>query len=107
MVYNFTSFAALRQSGVATTVLFTIPQGQTGVLRSISLVNSGAEPVTLNVTLEMGGVQLHAVSKNLTLPVGHKYDDNSAIVLPAGTVGRLETSTPNGSVDAILSGVQG
>lgn len=107
MVYDFLSLAAGRLASVTTNTVYTVAAERKVVLRSIVLVNSGAVPVSLNLLIGRDGTDLYVLPKDLTLAVGHKYDDNSAVVLPAGSTLKLQCLTSGASLDFHLSGVLG
>lgn len=76
------------------------------MVRSTLLVNKTASEVTvtLKIAIGPGGTALHVIPPNMTLRPYSKYDDNSVINLPAGSVITASSNTSN-AVDFIISGV--
>lgn len=88
------------------TAVFTVPSNSVAIMRSIVLVNRNNSDVTVNCTIQFGGVgtAICLMPPNFRLLPYCKYDDNSVINLPEDTVVYLQASASN-AVDFIISGV--
>lgn len=86
--------------------LCTIPTGSSAMVRSTLLVNKTAGEVTvvLKIAIGVGGTALNIIPPSMKLRPYSKYDDNSVINLPAGSVISASCNTAN-AVDFIISGV--
>lgn len=94
---------SIPSAGVETTI-YTAPEANTGVLRSLRVTNSGALASSITVTQYTGGVApAHYLLRGKTLPVNATVDVFNGVpcVLEAGDV--LKVTSTEGSVVFYLS----
>jgi len=92
--------------GTSPSTLFVVPVAAVAMLRSIVLVNKGGADVTVTLTASFGagGTARHVIPPAMRLRIGHKFDDNSVITLPAESL-ITGSASVDASVDYIISGV--
>lgn len=94
---------SIPSAGVETTI-YTAPEANTGVLRSLRATNSGTLASSITVTQYTGGVApAHYLLRGKTLPVNATVDVFNGVpcVLEAGDV--LKVTSTEGSVVFYLS----
>lgn len=107
MAISIKVIASNQLNSIVATDLFTpVLNGKTQIIKSIRFANpSASAAVTLNVYFARStGPNRQIAPKNLIIPAGNIYVDESEITLEAGD--RIRASVSGGVVDYIISGIE-
>lgn len=87
------------------TTLYTVPGGANAILRSVSLVNTSASEVTVNIYANFGAGSRRIIPKDLSMGAGEAVGLDMNVTLDAATVIEGDAATAS-VIDYVLSGAE-
>lgn len=85
--------------------LYTVPGATQAIIKSITLVNTSASPVTVNIYLKPGATSRRITPKDLSIPAGALVEIVSGYTLGAGDLVEGDASAAT-TVDYTINGVE-
>lgn len=107
MANNFSiSLLGEGQLPAVKTALYTVPAATKAVIKTITLVNDGATPVTINLYLKRAGsTSRKIIPKNMSFAAGYTLETDEEYTLGTGDSIEGECSSA-AQVDYTINGVQ-
>jgi hypothetical protein len=93
--------------------LYAVPAGKAAIVKSVRLVNTGSSSAVVNLWFRRGtsgaGTSYRIVPKDLTLPPGGAFIDDSELTLEyvdSSNIDRIRGAVASGTVDYVISGIE-
>jgi len=90
---------------IAKSTLYTVPVSTNTIVKTITYVNTGGSPVTVNLYINSAGTSRRIVPKNLSLKAGSSMETDEEYTLEAGDLIEGDASTAL-VIDYTIHGVE-